>query len=258
MSESDAWIKARSKLDTIARKADPETKRHLDGLGLFEGWNCLEIGAGTGTLSQWLAGRVGSTGRVVATDLDTRALEGLDVPNLEVVKNNVDEEPLPAGPFDLIVARYLFEWLADPHAVLSKIVGALAPGGWLLIESSNWGALPPPWQGAPEQLQKARKAFFEFLSRSSGYNPDIGRQLPNLLEAANLRGVGATGRATLLRGGSQEVQLYKYELELAGAPIVAAGRITKADLATVLEIYDDPKFCMMSPMTITAWGRKPT
>ena len=54
----------------------------------------------------------------------------------------------------------------------------------------------------------------------SGYNPDVGRQLVGMLEAAGLESVGATGRSVLLRGGSPEVQLYKYELETAGAQMV--------------------------------------
>jgi len=245
-------------LEAIARKADPETQRHLDELGICDGWNCLEIGAGSGTLSEWMAQRVAPGGRVVATDVDTRALDELKAKNLEVRKHDVDKEPLPPGSYDLVVARYLFEWLNDPKKVLQKLVASLVPNGWILIESDDWGALPPPSSGAPEQLKKVREAFFEFLGRSSGYNPDVGRQLVGLLEAAGMESVGATGRSVLLRGGSPGVQLYKYELELVGAQMVEAGKITSADLASALKVYDDPKFCMMSPLTITAWGRKPS
>ncbi|MEO8701365.1 MAG: methyltransferase domain-containing protein [Kofleriaceae bacterium] len=240
----------------IARKADPETRRHLDELGICDGWTCLEIGAGSGTLAQWMAGRVGPSGRVVATDLDTRSLDALKVKNLEVKNLNVDEEPLPAGN-DLVVARYLFEWLNNPQAVLDKIIGSLAPNGWVLIESGDWGAMPPIGTGSPAPLKKVREEFFDFLNQSSGYNPDIGRQLIGLLEAAGLEHVGADGRSVLLRGRSPEVQLYKYELEMAGAQMIEAGRLTNMELAAVLKIYDDPKFCMMSPLTTTVWGRKP-
>jgi hypothetical protein len=107
-----------------------------------------------------------------------------------------------------------------------------------------------------ERRHGVGEAFFEFHGRSSGYNPDIGRQLVGMLETAGLEAVGASGRSVLLRGGSPEVQLYKYDVELAGAQMVDAGRITSTDLAAVLKIYDDPKFCMMSPLTISAWGRR--
>jgi ubiquinone/menaquinone biosynthesis C-methylase UbiE len=47
------------------------------------GWRCLEVGAGRGSMAVWLAEQVGPTGHVVATDVDTRYLERLDVPNLD-------------------------------------------------------------------------------------------------------------------------------------------------------------------------------
>ena len=50
------------------------------------GWRCLEIGAGRGSMATWLAERVGPAGQVVATDIDTRYLERLDLPNLHVVQ----------------------------------------------------------------------------------------------------------------------------------------------------------------------------
>ena len=40
-------------------------------LGLRAGWTCWEVGAGGPAVPSWLAERVGPTGRVVATDLDT-------------------------------------------------------------------------------------------------------------------------------------------------------------------------------------------
>jgi SAM-dependent methyltransferase len=258
MSETRArsWIQARARLEMIAKKADPETRRHLDELGLAEGWNCLEVGAGSGSLAKWVAHRVGASGRVVATDLDTELLEKAAGDNLEVKRHDLDKDPLPTGAYDLVVARYVFEWLADPRAVLDKLLASLAPNGWLLIESGDWGALPPVTSNSHEQQRKVREAFFEFLGQSFGYHPDVGRQLVGMLETAGLEHVGATGRSVLLRGGSPEVQLYKYELELVGSQMVEAGRISNLELAAVMKLYDDPKFCMMSPLTITAWGRR--
>ena len=39
---------------------DPASRGHLERIGVVEGWRCLEIGAGNGSISQWLAKRVGS------------------------------------------------------------------------------------------------------------------------------------------------------------------------------------------------------
>src|SRR5215471_7125664 len=72
------------------------------------GWRCLEVGAGRGSMAVWLSDQVGPHGRVVATDIDTRYLHRLDLPNLEVVEHNILEDSLDAlgpGSFDLVCAR---------------------------------------------------------------------------------------------------------------------------------------------------------
>ena len=76
----------------------------------------LDIGGGRGSLAVWLAEQVGSSGEVVATDVDTRYLERLDVPNLRVVRHDILEDPLDVlepGSFDLVSSRLVLFWLAD-------------------------------------------------------------------------------------------------------------------------------------------------
>src|ERR1700751_5202818 len=60
---------------------DPGSRRLLDELGIGAGWRCLEVGAGGGSLAEWMAGR-GAT--VTAIDIDTRFLEQLAGDTVEV------------------------------------------------------------------------------------------------------------------------------------------------------------------------------
>ncbi len=102
-SFDNAWEKARQRLRSIEARAYPGTIRHLETLGVGEGWHCLEIGGGS--IAEWLCHRVGRTGHVVATDLDTRFLEALDYPNLEIRQHNILTDALPERAFDLIHER---------------------------------------------------------------------------------------------------------------------------------------------------------
>ena len=43
---------------------------------------------------------------------------------------------------------------------------------------------------------------------------------------------------------------------LVHTPLAMLPSAVIVDLAAVLKIYDDPTFCVMSPLTISAWGRK--
>lgn len=117
---------------------DPGTTRRLDQLGVEDGWQCLEVGAGRGSITRWLAGRVGLAGSVVAADIDPRFLT--DMPeNVEVRKLDIREEDIETERYDLIHCRALLMHLPDPAAVLTKMVGALRPGGLLLAEEADFG-----------------------------------------------------------------------------------------------------------------------
>jgi len=68
---------------------DPSTIHHLEIIYVSEGWNCLEVGGGAGSVAEWLSTRVGPTGKVVATDIDLRFLSQVSFPNLEIGRAHV-------------------------------------------------------------------------------------------------------------------------------------------------------------------------
>ncbi|MCO5974588.1 hypothetical protein [Actinoallomurus soli] len=66
----DRQAEAGTRFDALATLVDPWTFRHIDDLGIREGWRCWEIGVGGASVLRWPADRVGATGRVPATDID--------------------------------------------------------------------------------------------------------------------------------------------------------------------------------------------
>src|SRR3712207_2281029 len=112
----NAWQQARDRLAGLEQAFDPGTIRHLAARGVGPGWHCLEVGAGGGSIADWLCRQVGSSGRVVATDLDTRFLEALAYPQLESRRHDIVTDELEEGAFDLIHVRLLLHHLATPGA----------------------------------------------------------------------------------------------------------------------------------------------
>ena len=94
----NAWVHARERLGRLEAHFDPGSIRHLERLGVAGGWHCLEVAAGGGSIATWLSRKVGATGRVVATDIDTRFLDGLDYPNVEVRRHDIVERRYPRPP----------------------------------------------------------------------------------------------------------------------------------------------------------------
>ena len=97
--------------------------------GIGPGSRVLEIGPGTGQATRPLAER---GCRVVAVELGAglaavarRNLAAF--PSVEVVTAAFEDWPLPAEPFDLVLAATAFHWI-DPSVRVDKVADALRPG----------------------------------------------------------------------------------------------------------------------------------
>jgi SAM-dependent methyltransferase len=76
-----------------------------------------------------------------------RFLLGHGLPNLEVRRHNLLEDDLEPAHYDLVHCRALLMHLPDPIRALRRLVNAVRPGGWLLVEeadgSASFGAADP-------------------------------------------------------------------------------------------------------------------
>ncbi len=139
----NAALEAEARFGALTSLFDPVTFRHLDSLGVREGWSCLEVGAGGGSVASWLATRVGESGRVLATDLDTRWLERqLRAPNVEVCRHSVVVDPLPEAHFDLVHERLVLLHVRERVAALRSIGRFAAAGRRLLVEDFDSDIAP--------------------------------------------------------------------------------------------------------------------
>ena len=100
-----AWGRERDRLRGLEFVYDGATIGFLTARGVTTGWSCLEVGCGAGTVALWLADRVGGSGRVLATDLDTRFIDGHGRSNLEVRTHDISSGPPEDAAFDLVHAR---------------------------------------------------------------------------------------------------------------------------------------------------------
>jgi SAM-dependent methyltransferase len=253
----NAWQRARERLALLESAFDPDTNRHLEALGVGEGWSCLEVGGGGGATVSWLCRRVGATGRVLATDIDTRFLEALDHPNLTVKRHDVVTDPLPESAFDLIHLRAVLVHLVGRQQAVDRLVSALKPGGWLLIEEPDYVSwvIDPASTGA-EVWAKGWAAVQEVLT-AAGFDLQYGRRLYGDLCRAGLVEVGTEGRVWMMPAGSSLAQFYQVTFSQLSDRIFGAGLLNEQELEQFLALYDDVTFFSMSQILMAAWGRRP-
>jgi SAM-dependent methyltransferase len=255
------WTMERDRLRALESLFDDVSMGHLARLGVAEGWRCLEVGCGAGGVARRLAGRVGSGGRVVAIDLDTRFVEGHGLGNLEVRRHDLMTDPLEQGAFDLAHARAVIEHLPDHQGALERMVAALRPGGWVLIEETDFGgpaaaalarySLPTELAPLVERLYRAVEAAFAAVGADASYGP----RLLAGLKAAGLERVGGEVHTPIVAGGTEN--WVRGSLEQLAPRLVGAGLVSDEEVARFLALAADGSSHYAPPLMVTAWGQRP-
>jgi 2-polyprenyl-3-methyl-5-hydroxy-6-metoxy-1,4-benzoquinol methylase len=251
---------ARARLAGLSAQFDPVTIRHLAAVGVAAGWHCLEVGAGTGSIARWLAATAGSTGRVVATDIDTQFLDDLPRPPVEVVRHDITGDPLEQDAFDLIHVRAVLQHLPSRREVITRLVTALRPGGVLVLEDIVAGEALLPVLGRVVSPSSKAAVFARLMPamvagiRAAGGDPEFGLELPAALVAAGLRDVDAELTSRLVRGGSEESAFYTASTQELGPRLVTTGLLHDQELAEPLVFLQDPISRWFSFGMLAAWG----
>lgn len=197
MSEGDRE-RLRSTFDQAAELYDRARPRYPTALfddlakltGIGPGARVLEIGPGTGQATVPLAER---GCQVVAVELGAHlaavARRNLArFPAVEVVTAAFEDWPLPAEPFDLVLAATAFHWI-DPAVRVAKAADALRPGGWLATIATHhvaggdesffadaqdcyirWDPATPP-EGVPLPAASTIPSSGDELDRSRRFGP---------------------------------------------------------------------------------------
>jgi SAM-dependent methyltransferase len=253
----NASPETRSRFNALSMLYDHRTIEHLESCGVGPGWNCLEVGGGGGTIAVWLAERVGSAGHVLVTDLDPRFLDGSKFPNLEVRRHNVVTDPLPEAAFDLIHSRLVLIHLPERETVLARLITALKPGGWLVLEDFDSASLSSdPFLNSGEIQLKTQTALYRVVE-DAGIERRWGRLLFSRMRALGLVDVRAEGRLSMWCGGSAGAALTRANFQQLHEELIASGLVTARELQQDIARLEEPDFVMPSPILWTASGRRP-
>jgi SAM-dependent methyltransferase len=251
------WEQERRRLDLLQEVFDPGTRDHLGRIPVPAGGRCLEVGAGAGSIARWLCDRVGPAGRVVATDLDTAFLDRLTEENLEVRRHDIVVDDLEEGHYDLVHSRLVLEHIPERDRVLGRLVAAVRPGGWLVVEDFDWApmlAAPGCAAGAlHSRVYDALRAVFP----AAGAETEYGRRLPLAFRVAGLAGVGAEGRMQVPLAGTAAAAWWQLSLAKLCEPLVRTGALAESEVDDLIGACDDEGFCAFFPVLITVWGQHP-
>ena len=235
---------------------DEATIRRLRALGVGPGWNCLELGAGAGSIAGWMADEVGPSGTVTAVDRDTGQLLSLrERPGVEVLEDDLTTMSFPDSAFDVIHSRSVLMHVDAADAVVAKLVPALRPGGVVLFEEAD---------GAPASTAVDPPAPFVAVMVPVAQRWTWARHLPELLERLGMVDIEDDVRDGPITGGSPVGAFWQHTLRsirsiLTNAPAGPVGTAVTDDdsIDAMLALLDDPAFVMPFALRHNVTARRP-
>jgi SAM-dependent methyltransferase len=253
-ADDDTAAREFERLRVLGRWRDPSTIAVLEETGIGPGWRCLEVGAGAGTTSAWMAERVGDTGSVLSTDVDLR-FHGPAVGNTEIREHDITKDALPECTFRLVHARAVLQHVAERELALERMIAALEPGGWIVVEEADMRAFEA--QPLPEPLGTLHQIMAMGAASQEYREPSFGTRLLHLYQEHGLVDVTARGIVETMRAGEDSGEWWFLAVEHVRDRIVDAGVMSGDDFDAALAIARTPGFMMLGPTSIQVSGRRP-
>jgi 2-polyprenyl-3-methyl-5-hydroxy-6-metoxy-1,4-benzoquinol methylase len=170
-------------------------------------------------------------------------------------------DELEGAWFDVAHARAVLEHVPEREQALARMVAAVKPGGWLLIEDIDFGGAMSTslsqYFSSPAHAAAANRVFdaIEAVLVGAGSDPTFGKRLPTTLRAAGLVNIGAELHAPIVSGGTENFT--RGSIEHLVQPMIATGKASAADIELALAVTGDASaFYAVVPL-VTAWGQRP-
>lgn len=251
----------KARLDAQAAIWDAHTRRYLEALGVGPGWRCLEIGAGSGTITSWLAERVAPGGSVVATDIDVRFLGWIDSPQVEIRELDITSGSVEADAYDLVYARMVLMHLPDADTHVKTMLRAVRPGGLILLQDVDLAYLQTTpsrqftWPTSNQRFGVRMIKALNGLLALTGASADTAQEHPHRLLRLGLEDVGAEAVNRMQRG--DPTGTYTAAFERVAPYLVQYAGVSEEDTAKRLAQLADPAQAFSTGIMMSAWGRRP-
>ncbi|MEU6801112.1 class I SAM-dependent methyltransferase [Streptomyces neyagawaensis] len=241
------------RIDFGALAYDDITMARLRALGVGPGWRCLDVGAGTGTVSRRLLEEAG-VASVLAVDRDVRFLGARTVPGLDVREADITAPDFVPGRFRLVHARFVLMHLPERDRLITALADLVEPGGVLVLSD----AVDLTGDRTPDTpYSRVMRAMWQGLRATIGTDVSRVPSYPHLLRAAGLGPVAAEIHVPPLLPGSPISRFWADTWERSRAAMLATGLVDDTAVDEAIRYLGSEECAALSAGMLTAWGRRP-
>lgn len=164
--------------ENAAREKSLQINRVMDLLGIKEGSNVADLGAGSGWFTVRAAQRVGAGGTVYAVEINPKFVKHIEeraakekFTNIRAVLGKEDDPVLPAESVDAALILKTYHEIAQPIRVLTRLRAAMRPGARLGIIDRN-GTGDDHGINRELVVKEAARAGFSLIEEHDFVKPD--------------------------------------------------------------------------------------
>jgi 2-polyprenyl-3-methyl-5-hydroxy-6-metoxy-1,4-benzoquinol methylase len=129
-----------ARLDVIHTVYGAVSENGLEAASIGAAARAVDIGCGSGTVSRWMAAKMGPSGRVDAIDIAREQIDVARSAEAQVEASPIHfqvgsayEPGLPESAFDVVFCRLVLCHLKEPHKAVEQMATLLRPGGRLVL-----------------------------------------------------------------------------------------------------------------------------
>jgi precorrin-6B methylase 2 len=242
------------RLRLIEQSLDEESVAKLQSTGIRQGWHCLEVGAGAGSIARWMGDVVGERGQVVAIDIKTKYLQHLSAAPYRIVEGDFVEVSLKSE-FDLAHCRYALIHNRHSESLLKKLGSLLKPGGFLVVEEPDFTSAKLLNRGGDPSQQRVNDAICRMFEEMQ-LDPAYGLTLPDKIATEGLQVLRVDACVHLNRGGDTLARMMGESTRALREKYLATGEAGPEDIDKYIENANNPSFWAVYYSTVSVIAAK--
>ncbi len=251
------------RLKLLHRVYGAGTEKLLSSTGIEQGMTIADIGCGIGTVSCWLAQKVGPTGVVWCMDNSCEQLTvanaeamALGLKNVRCRESGADSINLPDESVDVAYCRFLLDHLAVPGAAVEEMRRILKPGGALVTETLDFTGMT---SDPPQPVYAREVEYMKEQSERRNVDAGSGLKIHRLFRSAGFTGINVSLNQPAYLAG-EEKRFWEYSVAEKADTLIDQGLATAAEMERrvreMRRVNLDDSILVALPRCVQVWAYK--